>query len=201
MIAEKQIFVDGKWCYCKFFEEQHEYWLCYTEGAYCDIKLRKLLSVTQLMRKYSVSPEYKGIDDKTLELKAQRGTLIHKELQDWAEQGEIGFTKELGQFIDWAKENGYKPLASEKIVFNDVVAGTIDTIGMLGDKKIIADYKTTASYHVDAVSYQLSIYEYLLGEKCELKCFWFSNKLKIKDVDRIPETAIEYLMNKERKSV
>lgn len=185
---------------CRFYEKEHEYWLGDIENGEF-IKKRKLLSVTQLMRKYGVSPEYKGIDEKTLELKAQRGTLIHKELQDWAETGEVGFTKELGQFIDYAKENDYKPIASEKIVYNDVVAGTIDTIGMLGDKKIIADYKTTASYHADAVSYQLSIYEYLLGEKCELKCFWFNNKLKVKDVERIPETAIEYLMNKERKNV
>ena len=185
---------------CKFFESEHEYWL----GDIIDnefVKKKKLLSVTQLMRKYGVSPEYKGIDEETLRLKAQRGTLIHKELQDWAETNERGFTKELGQFIDWAKENNYKPLESEKIVYNDVVAGTIDTIGMLGDKKIIADYKTTASYHEDAVSYQLSIYEYLLGEKVDLMCFWFKNGVKAKEVTRVPEYAIEYLMNKERENV
>lgn len=185
---------------CRFYKQEHEYWLGEIENGEF-VKKKKLLSVTQLMRKYGVSPEYKGIDEKTLELKAQRGTLIHKELQDWAEHKEIGFTKELGQFIDYAKENNYTPLESEKIVFNDVVAGTIDTIGMLGDKKIIADYKTTASYHEDAVSYQLSIYEYLLGEQVDLMCFWFKNGVKAKSVSRVPEYAIEYLMNKERENV
>lgn len=185
---------------CKFFEQEHEYWLGEIDGDEFK-KVRKLLSVTQLMRKYGVSPEYSGIDEKTLELKAKRGTLIHKELQDWAETGEIGFTKELGQFIEWSKENDYKPIESEKIVYNDVVAGTIDTIGMLGDKKIIADYKTTASYHEDAVSYQLSIYEYLLGEEVDLMCFWFKNGVKAKEVDHILPDAIEYLMNKERENV
>lgn len=186
---------------CKLYEKEHEYWLGDIENGEF-IKKRKLLSVTQLMRKYGVSPEYPNIDKKVLELKAERGTLIHQELQEWAETGEIGFTKELGQFIDYAKQNNYTPLASEKIVYNDVVAGTIDTIGMLGDKKIIADYKTTASFHEDAVSYQLSIYEYLLGEQVdELKCFWFKNGVKVKDVSRVPREAIEYLMEKERKNV
>jgi len=185
---------------CRFFEKDHEYWLGELDNGEF-VKKKKLLSVTQLMQKYGVSPEYKGIDDKVLEMKANRGTLIHQELQEWAEKKEVGFTQELGQFIDWANKNNYTPLESEKIVYNDVVAGTIDTIGMLGDKKIIADYKTTASYHEDAVSYQLSIYEYLLGEKIdELKCFWFKNGVKVKNVDRIPQTAIEYLMNKERKN-
>lgn len=187
---------------CRFFEEEHEYWLGEVIGGSFE-KKKKLLSVTQALRKYGVSPDYANINKEVLKAKAQRGTIIHEELERWFKLGENGFTDELHQFKEYCKESGYKPLEAEKMVFNDVLAGTIDTIGMLGEKKILADYKTTARFHEEAVAYQLTLYERLLGENVdELLCFWFTPRgLKVKKVERIPDYAIDYIIEKERENV
>lgn len=132
----------------EFREDTHEYFL---NG-------KKLISVTQLMRKHGLAPSYDGVPSEILKAKAERGTLIHKEIEDYIKQGEIGFTTELYRFIDHINENKIKPMASEQIVYNDVVAGTVDLVFEDGT---IADIKTTATLHKEAISWQLSIYSYL----------------------------------------
>ena len=56
-----------------FNEDKHEYTL---DG-------KKLISVTQLMSKYGLAPDYSNVDPEVLKRKAQRGTLIHKEIEDY----------------------------------------------------------------------------------------------------------------------
>lgn len=131
----------------EFREDTHEYFL---DG-------KKLISVTQLMRKHGLAPSYDSVPEAVLKAKAERGTLIHKEIEDYIKHGEVGFTTELAEFIKYISENELKPIASEQIIYNDVVAGTAD---LLFDDTI-ADIKTTATLHKEAISWQLSIYAYL----------------------------------------
>lgn len=119
-----------------------------------------LISVTQLLKLAGISPNYDFVNEEVLKAAAEKGTLIHKEIEDYIKKGEIGFTKELNEFITYVKEQGIKVLASEKQVYNDRVAGTIDLIFQYPNGKVVyADFKTTSTIHKQAVSYQLSIYK------------------------------------------
>lgn len=134
----------------EFREDTHEY---YAYG-------KKLISVTQLMRKHGLAPSYDGVPSEVLRAKAERGTMVHKEIEDYIKNGEVGFTTELYNFIEYINDNDLRVYASEEIVYNDVVAGTVDLIFEDGT---IADIKTTATLHKEAISWQLFIYAYLYG--------------------------------------
>ena len=99
-----------------FNEENHTY----TLGD------KKLISVTRLLKKNNLAPDYSGVSEEVLNAKATRGTLIHEEIEKYLKTGELGFTVELGAFIAWQKANNVKVIASEKIVNNDIAAGRFD---------------------------------------------------------------------------
>ena len=176
----------------RFIEETHTYLL--------DDK--PLISVTTLMQKHGIAPSYDGVDEAVLKAKAERGTLIHKEIEDYCVKGEVGFTDELSMFIDYAEENNLKVLSNELLVHNDLVAGTID---LVLENNTIADIKTTSVLHLDAVSWQLSIYAYLYNLTHDYKLvngkvFHFDSfgNLVVKDVPLKPQFMVEKLIMCER---
>lgn len=121
-----------------------------------------LISVTQLLKQAGISPDYGFVNEEVLKASADRGTLIHKEIEDYIKKGEVGFTRELHEFIAYVEQNGIKVLASEKKVYNDKIAGTIDLIAQYPSGKVVyVDFKTTSIVHKTAVSWQLSIYKNL----------------------------------------
>lgn len=176
----------------RFIEETHTYLL--------DDK--PLISVTTLMQKHGIAPSYDGVDAEVLRAKAERGTLIHKEIEDYCVNGDIGFTDELSMFIDYVEENNLKVLNNELLVHNDLVAGTID---LVLENNTVADIKTTSVLHMDAVSWQLSIYAYLYNLTHEYKLvngkvFHFNSfgELVVKDVPLKPQFMVEKLIMCER---
>jgi hypothetical protein len=176
----------------RFIEETHKYYL--------DDK--ELISTTTLMQKHGLAPSYDGVPEEVLKAKAERGTLIHKEIEDYCVNGDVGFTDELSLFIDYVNEHNLTILHNELLVHNDLVAGTIDLV--LADNTI-ADIKTTAALHTDAISWQLSIYAYLynLTHEDKLvngKVFHFNNlgELIVKDIPLKPEFMVEKLLMCER---
>ena len=170
-----------------------------------------LISTTQLLKIAGISPSYEMVDSEVLQKAADKGSLIHSEIEDYIKNGEIGFTKELGEFIDYLKANSLYPVASEKVVHDDLVAGTIDLVlqSPNGDY-ILADIKTTSTIHTDSVSWQCSIYKKLL-EHCvnykisKLQVFHFDKEgnLNVKDLPMKDDSVIQelydwYLSNKEK---
>jgi len=101
-----------------FREQDHTYWL----GD------KQLISVTQLLKKHNLSTDFSMVNSVILRAKAARGTLIHEEIEHYLKTGKMGFTLELYDFIEWQAENQVKAIASETIVNNDLVAGTVDLI-------------------------------------------------------------------------
>lgn len=183
----------------EFDEKNHEYKL---DG-------KKLISVTQLMKKHGLVPNYDKVPKEMLQAKAERGTIIHQEIEAWIKQSEIGFTKEIANFIQYTLNNNIEIKASELQLHNDIVAGTCDLI--LNDKgqNVIADIKTTYQLHKDSVSWQLSIYLYLYLE-WDYDEWWDSYKgqafhfnkdgeLNVVDIPLKPYQEIERLMECERK--
>jgi hypothetical protein len=163
---------------------------------------KQLISVTQLMRKHGLSPDYSAVRSDVLQAKAERGSLIHKEIDDFIKKGEIGFTREVGGFARIIKEREIDIIDNEFIIYNDVCAGTADLL--LRDRTgflIIADIKTTATLHRDAVSWQLSIYNALDGwkaNKAQAYHFNADGELNVVDIPLKTREEVESLFECER---
>lgn len=172
---------------------------------------KPLISVTQLLRKHGLAPDYSGIDEETLNRAAERGTLIHKEIEDYVTKGEVGFTPELVSFIKEFEKTGYDFAASEIAVHNDVCAGTIDLFIASNPPEgryTFIDFKTTSSLHIESVSWQLSLYAYLyrlsderyfsVDTKLQAWHFQSDGSLKVVDIPMQPIDEIERLLECER---
>lgn len=176
----------------EFREDTHEYFL---EG-------KKLISVTQLLRKHGLAPSYDAVPSEVLRAKAERGTLIHSEIEQYIKLGEIGFTNELIEFINYTHANKVQPVMSEERVYNDIVAGTFDLLLCSEGETILADIKTTATLNKEAVSWQLSIYAHLiLGiEVTRGQAYHFNaeGELRVVDIPLKPVAEVERLFECER---
>ena len=107
------------------------------------------------MQKHGLSPSYEGVDPETLRKKAEYGTLVHKEIEEYINEGKIGFTAEFNNFAIGYGTQFAPAKYSELMLHNDIIAGTCDLILVGGT---VADIKTTSVLHRDALSWQLSIY-------------------------------------------
>lgn len=180
-----------------FKEETHQYFLGQEE----------LISVTTLMRKHGLSPNYDNVPSEVLKAKAERGSLIHKEIEEYITYGEIGFTTELGLFIKHIVESKTEVLKSEFYVYNTIAAGTVDLLLYKDNSYILADIKTTATLHKYAVSWQLAIYAYLLEQinpcikitKGQAYHFDKDGNLNVVDIELIPRGEVIKLLECERR--
>lgn len=182
-----------------FKETDHTYWL----GD------KQLISVTRLLKKHGLATDYTGISEEVLEKAANKGTLVHKEIENYIKNGEVGFTSELSDFIDITAELGFTAEDSEIIlpageIPDDKVddyfyAGTADLIGKIGDGYALADLKTTAKVDKRAYAWQLALYERLCGVKFDkLYIFHLGKNSKAVPIERITDAEVDRLLECER---
>lgn len=182
-----------------FRESDHTYWL----GD------KQLISVTQLLKKHGLATNYTGVSEEVLEKAANKGTLIHKEIEDYIKTGAVGFTSELSDYIDITAELGFAAEDSEIIlpageIPEDKVgeyfyAGTADLIGKIGDGYVLADLKTTAKVDKRAYAWQLALYERLCGVKFDsLYIFHLGKNSKAIQIERISDAEVDRLLECER---
>lgn len=182
-----------------FRETDHTYWL----GD------KQLISVTRLLKKHGLATDYTGISEEVLEKAANKGTLVHKEIENYIKNGEVGFTSELSDFIDITAELGFTAEDSEIIlpageIPDDKVddyfyAGTVDLIGKIGDGYALADLKTTAKVDKRAYAWQLALYERLCGVKFDkLYIFHLGKNSKAIPIERISDAEVDRLLECER---
>ena len=165
----------------RFDEETHTYY---------DQDNKPFISTTQLLEVGGITPSYDFVDKDLLKASADKGLLIHKEIENYIKNGEIGFTKELDEFINYLKAHKLTPVESEMVVNDDLVAGTIDIVLKAENGELIlADVKTTSTIHSDSVSWQCSIYKKLYDGSHEQKisrlCVFHFNKdgeLNVRDL-------------------
>jgi len=187
-------------CKVLFDEETHKYTLINNKTG----EKNDLTSVTTLLKKHNITPDYSMVDDNVLKAKAEYGKVVHEELEKYVKNGEIGFTSELQAFITVCEQHNIKPHNSEFLVFNDEIAGTVDVEGVVGENELafIGDYKTTATLHKEAVAWQLSLYAFLQSNVIYEKyfCFHFPDKdtCKLVELQPIPEQEIIKLLEAER---
>lgn len=180
----------------KFDENLHKY----------TVDGKEVISVTQLLQKHKITPSYDAVDKELLRVASERGTLIHEEVENWIEKGEVGFTFESELICDYLfrrADNGFK-IMSEQTVANDVVAGRFDVLFTDGGKLVLADIKTGNTKHLFGWSWQLSLYKYLYdkmyGQKIEsLIVLWAKNDdMTVIPCEYVGDDKIENLLNAER---
>lgn len=101
-------------------------------------------SVTSLLD----TGEYLNVPQEILERARKKGTLIHKEIEDYLKEGKKGFTEEFDEFKRIYKEN--------KDLFNQVAIFDIKTYSSNTKDKRLKCYKQTCMYG-DAVEYLTGI--------------------------------------------
>lgn len=158
-----------------------------------------LIGVTELMKRHGLSPDYGGISKDVLEKAAARGTAIHQLLQDYDDGKAVIEDENLKAY----KALGLKVHCSEYLVSdNETVATFIDKVL---DDCSLADVKSTSTVHRRPLEWQLSIGAYLFelqnpGKKVpHLYCIHVRDgKAKLIEVSRIPNDAVERLLECER---
>jgi hypothetical protein len=178
-----------------FRESDHTYWL---------EKKKIPISVTQLLKKHGLSPSYAGVSAEMLNAKAERGNLIHKEVEDFINNGEMGFTPEFYDFLKIVEELQLLEMQSEVIVNSDKLAGKADIMARRivdGKKiKVLADVKTTAVAHKESVRWQLSLLEHLDGvDYDEFYLILLGENSKPIALERITKQEVERLLECENK--
>lgn len=151
----------------EFNQENHEYNL---DGVV-------LPSVTTILSNTIFADKYDNVDEETLRMAAERGSLIHGEIENYIKKNEMGFTMELESFMKIEKENELKNLQSEVMTTDGEVAGTIDIIAEHKGKNMLADIKTTYKLDKNYVAWQLSMYAYIYEKQTgihidELYAIW-----------------------------
>lgn len=181
---------------CDFNPENHTYTLVdLTTGE----AVKQLKSVTRLLADHNLKPDFSMVDAAVLNAKAVRGTLIHKEIEEYIKYGEAGMTSEFQDFIRLCAEKHLLPTESEFIVYDENYAGTID-IGAEtpDDKTALCDTKTSATLHKSSLQWQLSIYARLarkMGRVVDLLGgFHLNDDSKYVDVDELPSDEIDKLI-------
>lgn len=139
-----------------FNQEQHTYTNTTTGEVY------KGITGTLIHRVFP--DKYKDIPKAILERAAERGSLVHEEIELVETIGVKPNSQEAKNYLALKEQYGLKFLASEHTVSDlEHYATNIDVIYDVEENVVdIADYKTTSKYDKESVSWQLSICAYLL---------------------------------------
>lgn len=180
-----------------FIDKLHAY---VVDGEIADI------TVTELLRKQGISPDYSFVREAVLTEAASEGTARHEELEAIAKGGEP--TSIYGVLLqEWLKSKDAFDLLPERrcaLKGAFTIAGTADIIGHTDDFNFIGDYKFTSTFHKSAVTWQVNLYDYMIRKSEGLpgaeKFFGFHfryGKMKVYELPKIPDEEIEKLLKAE----
>ena len=184
----------------RFDEEQHRYFL----------DEKELSGITGTLIKKAFPDTYKGIPDAVLAKAAERGSVVHQNLElfDTVCNSDINIMHsvlpEVKDYNEMLISYGLHHVDSEYLVSdNENFASAIDKVLADNEGNIyLADIKTTATLHYDNVSLQLSIYAKWFEEQNpdlkvkEIVCMWFKNgQSKFQPLPRVADYQIDDLIN------
>lgn len=182
-----------------FIEETHQYF----------IGKKELKGVTGTLIKKAFPDTYKNIPESVLKKAAERGSLIHNTFETFCSIFDADIkqypnpTEELQAFHSMLVAYDLHYVASEYLVTDgENFASAIDGIFADNEGNIyLVDYKTTATFHYDNVSLQLSIYAKWFEEQNpdlkvkEIVCMWFKNgQSKFQPLHRVADYQIDDLI-------
>ena len=180
------------------------------------------ISVTELLAKHGLAPNYLGASRAKLKECADKGKEVHKDLEQIINDlNHVPTTEQGKQFREWAKMNLQNGIAEQIVGFERegfTIAGTVDLLGTdMEGNLIIGDHKNTSKFHREYVSWQVSLYDYFLrrlrNEKINgvqfrnwngakrFYCFHYNSKtakMTIYELEKIADEEIEKLIECER---
>lgn len=122
-----------------------------------------LPSVTTVMRPLD-NEVYRGIDEDVMRMAADRGTAIHNAVENYVIYGiediEPKHRGYFDAFLRFWDENNPEPLATESRLYHKILryAGTADLPCVIGGKRVLIDYKTSAAVNKMLTGVQLEAY-------------------------------------------
>lgn len=136
---------------------------------------KQLSGVTALLKRQLFADKYDGISEKVLEQAAERGNLIHRQVEMYETfGGDVDtLSDEARTYVTLKDANKFETIATELLVSDgENVASGIDVVWEKKIKDIssdawlseiyLCDIKTTSKLDMEYLSWQLSIYKYLL---------------------------------------
>lgn len=120
-------------------------------------------SVTTIMRPLSQSL-YRGVDESVLNKAAARGTAVHNAIENYTLFGlsdiEPMYKGYLDAYVSWCKDYSPQPIATECKVYHKILryAGTSDLLAIIDGKRILVDYKTSATVNKMLTGIQVEAY-------------------------------------------
>lgn len=139
-----------------FDQERHEY---YDKRTGAELK-----GITSTLLKRLFPDKYRGVPQFVLQKAADRGSVVHEDIELAESLGTAPSTQEGRNYLRLKADNGLVFLDSEHLVSDmEHYASSIDLVFDVEDNVVdIADIKTTRKFDKESVSWQLSIYAYLL---------------------------------------
>lgn len=136
----------------EYYDEEHIY--------ICDGVI--VPSITQIL-KLKFGGKYSKVSGAVLNRAAEKGTAVHKAIQDYCERGEDSDLIELRNFKFLQKQYKFEVLQNEVpvILFKDdipVAAGRLDLVLKMDDKIGGADIKRTSTLDKEYTALQLNLY-------------------------------------------
>lgn len=127
-------------------------------------------SVTQLLQA-KFKNKYDKVSPEVLNRAAERGTAIHKAVEDYCIKGVV-VCKEVSNFRFLERKYNFTPIENESpvILFKNnkpVAAGRFDLLLYIDNEIALADIKTTSTLDKTYLAYQLNLYK-LAYEQCYL---------------------------------
>lgn len=125
-------------------------------------ELLPIQGITRMIDRQIFGGKMQNVPESVLRKCAEFGSLVHKEIQDYYENGDLPTTDEAMAFVT----KGIQCLTCEYVVGDDRVATAIDFVG---EDFFLYDFKTSTTLDKERLSWQLSICAYLFERQTGLK--------------------------------
>lgn len=136
-----------------------------TGHTYTNEAGKQLSGVTALLKRQLFADKYDGISESVLERAAERGNLIHRQVEMYETfGGDVDtLSDEARTYVTLKDANKFETIATELLVSDgENVASGIDVVWEKNGHVFLCDIKTTSKLDMEYLSWQLSIYKYLL---------------------------------------
>lgn len=125
-------------------------------------ELLPIQGITRMIDRQIFGGKMQNVPESILRKYAEFGSLVHKEIQDYYENGDLPTTDEAMAFVT----QGIQCLESEYVVGDERIATAIDFVGR---DLYLYDFKTSTILDKERLSWQLSICAYLFERQTEKK--------------------------------
>ena len=169
--------------FLEFIPETHQY-IC--DGV--------LVPCVSDILKYKFN-DYSGVSREILNRASEKGTELHKTIEDYEQQGITSDLKEFKNYLFLKKQFKFENIENEVPVIYErggqvLFAGTLDQIITIDGKLGINDFKRVSAPNKNKIAYQLNFYkmayEQSYGKKIEFLSFTHLRETVRKFHDKMP---------------